>query len=243
MSIDRRTVLMTPLLLTTGAAQAAQPQEPQEGQQAWTLSLPDGLPAVRCWLYMPPGSTKPGKTWPLAIFLHGSGERGENLDAVKVHGPPKHIANGRHYPFIVCSPQLEAGARWDPRRLHAMLQVLLKQLPADADRVYATGLSLGGHGVWDWAAAFPNDLAAIAPVCGFGNPAAACNARQVPARAYHGDADTVVPIAQQQATVNALKACGGTVEFIIYPGEGHGSWNPAYEDPALVPWLMAQKRR
>ncbi len=95
--------------------------------------------------------------------------------------------------------------------------------------------------MWAWAAAYPGDLAAIAPVCGYGNPAAVCRARTVPVRAYHGAADTVVPLAAQQACVDALRACGGTVEFKVYPGVGHDAWNPAYEDPELVPWLMRQR--
>ena len=94
-----------------------------------------------------------------------------------------------------------------------------------------------------WATAFPGDLAAIAPVCGFGDPDDVCRAQHVPVRAYHGEADTVVPLAGQQACVDALRACGGTVEFITYPGVGHDAWNPAYDDPKLMPWLLAQVRR
>jgi predicted peptidase len=96
--------------------------------------------------------------------------------------------------------------------------------------------------VWRWASAHPDDLAGIAPVCGYGDPALVCRARQVPVRAYHGDADTVVPLAAQQACVDALRACGGEVTFTIYPGVGHGAWVPAYEDAGLVPWLMARVR-
>ena len=86
------------------------------------------------------------------------------------------------------------------------------------------------------------DLAGIAPVCGFTDPAGVCRARAVPVRAYHGAADDVVPVAAEQAAVDALRACGGQVSFTIYPGVGHDAWNPAYEEPGLVPWLMAQRR-
>ena len=79
-------------------------------------------------------------------------------------------------------------------------------------------------------------------VCGRGDPAEVCRARSVPVRAYHGSADTVVPLAAQQACVDALRACGGSVDFTIYPGVGHDAWTPAYQDPALVPWLMARTR-
>ena len=86
-------------------------------------------------------------------------------------------------------------------------------------------------------------IEAIAPVCGFGDPDDVCRLRNVPVRAYHGAADIVVPLARQQECVDALRACGGTAEFIVFPGVGHDAWNPAYDDPALVPWLMAQVRR
>lgn len=237
----RRTVLASPLLLTACAQTPMTPQTPQ--QQAVAFDVLGRSAPVHTWLQLPAGYAQSSQAWPLVFFLHGSGERGSELDKVKVHGPPKHAAAGRAYPFILCSPQLEEGQRWNPDTLHALRAVLQARYRVDAQRITATGLSLGGHGVWDWAAAYPADLAAIAPVCGFGNPARVCRAAQVPVRAYHGDADTVVPLARQQACVDALRACGGQVDFIVYPGVGHNAWDPAYEDAALVPWLMAQTSR
>jgi len=216
---------------------------PTPTQQAVAFDVPGRSTPVRTWMYLPPGYAQSSQAWPLVFFLHGSGERGTVLEKVKVHGPPKHVAAGRAYPFILCSPQLEEGQSWDPDTLHDLRGALLARYRVDPQRITATGLSRGGHGVWDWVAAHPADLAAIAPVCGFGDPARVCRAAQVPVRAYHGDADTVVPLARQQACVDALRACGGQAEFIVYPGVGHNAWDPAYEDPALVPWLMAQKAR
>ena len=197
---------------------------------------------MHTWLYLPRGYLASGHAWPLVVFLHGSGERGTELDRVKLHGPPRQAAAGRDLPFILCSPQLEADQNWQPDTLHALLPALQALLRIDAARTTATGLSMGGHGVWTWAAAYPQDLAGIAPVCGYGDPAAVCRARQVPVRAYHGDADTVVPLAEQQVCVDALRACGGDVSFTVYPGVGHDAWTPAYDDPGLVPWLMARRR-
>jgi predicted peptidase len=159
-----------------------------------------------------------------------------------VHGPPRHAARGADYPFVLVSPQLEEGMRWEPSVLHALLNAVRPALRVDMHRVTATGLSLGGHGVWEWATAFPDDLAGIAPVCGFGRPADLCRMKGVPVRAYHGAADTVVPLAAQQACIDALRACGGQAEFTVYPDVGHDAWNAAYDDPALVPWLMARLR-
>jgi predicted peptidase len=237
---SRRTVLATPLLMIA-CAHAPNDSWP-EGQQPLSLRLAGRAEPLRSWLYLPRGYRGSTRTWPLVVFLHGSGERGEELDRVKLHGPPKHVAQGADYPFVLCSPQLEEGRRWSPDTLHALLPALHARLRLDPRRTTATGLSLGGHGVWEWATAFPRDLAAIAPVCGFGEPDDLCRMRQVPVRAYHGDADTVVPLAAQQACVDALRACGGQVEWIVLHGVGHDAWNRAYEDPALVPWLMAQSR-
>ncbi len=236
MPLKRRSVLLAPWLAGACAHGGA------VRQQARRFALPGRAEPLRCWLHLPRGYADRGPAWPLVVFLHGSGERGDDLERVKVHGPPRHAAAGADYPFVLCSPQLEAGRRWEPDTLHALRSALLAELNVDPARTTATGLSLGGHGVWHWAAVWPGDLAAIAPVCGHGDPAAVCRARAVPVRAYHGDADPVVPLARQQACVDALRACGGRVEFTVYPGVGHDAWTPAYQDPALVPWLMAQVR-
>lgn len=241
--MTRRSALAAPFVL---GACAHKPQQTQwhEGQQAVTLDLPGSKEPLRMWLYLPRGySAASAQAWPLLVFLHGSGERGRDLDVVKFHGPPKLAALGTDYPLILASPQLEAGAIWNPETLHQLSIALQKRLRIDETRVLATGLSLGGAGVWDWAAAYPQDLAAIAPVCGWGGEAKAlCRARAVPVRAYHGAADEVVPLARQQASVDALRACGGSAELIVYPGVGHDAWNPAYQDPDLLPWLMSQHR-
>lgn len=239
--IHRRTLLASPWLMMMTACSHTPHAAPR--QQPLALDLPGRDLPLRSWLYLPPGYAEGSQAWPLVIFLHGSGERGNELARVKVHGPPKHVEQGRDYPFVLCSPQLEEGRAWQPADLHALIGALQARLRIDASRISATGLSLGGAGVWAWAAAYPQDLAAIAPVCGYGNPAAVCAARQVPVRAYHGAADTVVPLAAQQACVDALRACGGTADFTVYPGVGHDAWTPAYQDPALVPWLMQQRTK
>ena len=238
--LSRRALLAAPLFMNA-CAHTPSPTLP-EGQHALTLPLAGLDEPVRCWLYLPRGYHASTRAWPLVVFLHGSGERGEDLERVKAHGLPKHAGQGADYPFILCSPQLEAGRRWSPETLHAVLPALRLHGRIDPRRTTATGLSLGGHGVWEWATAYPQDLAAIAPVCGFGEPEDLCRMRQVPVRAYHGDADTVVPLAAQQACVDALRACGGKVEWIVLHGVGHDAWTRAYADPALVPWLMAQAR-
>ncbi len=234
----RRLLMTTPALLS---ACAALPPTPPHGlaageQRPWQL---DG---ERMWVWLPPEYARRSAPWPLLVFLHGSGERGSDLEKVKVHGPPMWAARGTAYPLVLVSPQLEEGARWDPERLHRLLGGLKSTLNIDPRQCLGTGLSLGGHGVWNWATAYPGDLAAIAPVCGYGDPARVAAMRDVPVRAYHGDADTVVPLDQQQACVDALNAAGGRATLTVYPGVGHGSWVPAYQDAALLPWLLAQRQ-
>src|SRR5262249_34299586 len=109
-------------------------------------------------------------------------------------------------------------------------------------RVTATGLSMGGAGCWDWAMSYPEDLAGIAPVCGYGRTLRVARMRAIPVRAYHGSDDTVVRPDEQRALVEALRMGGGQAELTIYPGVGHDAWTPAFADPGLVPWLLARQR-
>ena len=239
MSLNRRhLVLSAPALL--GACAALPPTVPEglaDGEQRpWQLA------DERCWVWLPAGYAQRSARWPLVVFLHGSGERGSDLEKVKVHGPPKLIAHGAAWPCITVSPQLEAGARWNPERLHTLLLALQARLHIDRRRCAATGLSLGGHGVWHWATAYPGDLAGIAPVCGYGDPARVAALRRVPVRAYHGDQDSVVALAPHLACVEALRAAGGRASITVYPGVGHDAWTPAYNDPGLLPWLLAQEQ-
>ncbi|MFG6415697.1 dienelactone hydrolase family protein [Roseateles sp. DC23W] len=239
MTMNRRQLLLTtPALLS---ACAALPPKVPDGlaageQRAWEL---DGQ---RFWIWLPRDYAQRSERWPLVVFLHGSGERGTDLAKVKVHGPPKLIAAGAAWPAIVVSPQCEDGRRWDPERLHRLLGELKARLHVDAQRCVGTGLSMGGFGMWQWACRHPRDLAAIAPVCGYGDPVEVAAMRDVPVRAYHGDQDTVVPLAPHIACVDALRAAGGKASLTIYPGVGHDSWTRAYNDPDLLPWLLAQKQ-
>lgn len=241
MNRTRRSLLLAAAAALPGCATRS---TSMEGQHAQQLDVDARWRArMRLWLYLPRGYGAGADRWPALFFLHGAGERGRDLELVKAHGPPRLISQGRAFPFIVASPQVDEHDTWDAHALHALLEKLKAHFRIDTDRVYATGLSMGGHGVWNWACTFPNDLAAIAPVCGTGDHLRACRMRRVPVRAYHGADDDVVPLAAQQKMVDVLRACGGQVDFIVYPGVGHDAWNPAYEDEQLYRWLLAQRRR
>lgn len=181
---------------------------------------------------------------PLMVFLHGSGERGSDISRVAVHGPPRLAQSNPDFPFVTVSPQLEAGGDWDVARLEATLAHAQRLVRVDRHRMILTGLSLGGHGSWRWAAAHPTRFAAVVPIAGRGDPATACALRNTPVWALHGDDDTIVPASGSSMMIDAIRACGGTkARLTLYPGVGHDSWTRTYDDPALYSWINEQSNR
>jgi len=181
-------------------------------------------------------------SWPLMLFLHGAGERGDDLELVKKHGPPKLVGEGREFPFIVVSPQCPKNSRWYPIKLTALLDELTAQLKVDKDRIYVTGLSMGGFGTWSLAAHTPDRFAAIVPICGGGERFAARYIKGIPAWVFHGAKDRAVPLERSQQMVDALNSVGGNAKFTVYPDAGHDSWTETYGSPELYEWLLEQKR-
>ncbi len=192
-------------------------------------------------LYLPKDYDKEEK-WPLVLFLHGSGERGDNVDLVKVHGPPKLIAAGKDFPFIVVSPQCPKDMWWEPIELVALLDDIERKYKVDADRVYVTGLSMGGFGTWRLAAYAPQRFAAIAPICGGGETYWTKQIAHIPTWVFHGAKDSVVPVERSMAMVESLKKDGAAPKLTVYPTAGHDSWTETYNNPELYEWLLAQKR-
>ena len=215
------------------------------GQYALTLDREVTRRVVcRYLLYLPDGyAESEERRWPLILFLHGAGERGDDIEKVKLHGPPKLIAQGRRLPFIVVSPQCPAGEWWSCEVLDALLCEVETRYRVDRDRVYVTGLSMGGFGTWDLALKYPDRFAAIAPICGRGMPLLAERIRHLPVWVFHGARDDVVPIEESQRMVDALKRCGGNVKFTIYPDAGHDAWTETYNNPALYEWFLQNRRR
>lgn len=216
-----------------------------EGQTAQAPVAPGGLPYL---LFVPKGYNASGsERWPLIIFLHGSGERGTDINAVKKNGPPKLVESDPAFPFIVISPQLGPSAHpddpWQVGPLDALLDHVLKSLRVDPDRVYLTGLSLGGMATWSWAAAEPGRFAAIAPVSATADPRTACSLKSMPIWDFHGDRDDVLDPKGDFDMVEAVRACGGHPRMTLYPDTGHSAWEGAYADPALWVWLLEQRRQ
>jgi predicted peptidase len=193
-------------------------------------------------LYLPEGYGTGDTAWPLVLFLHGAGESGNDLSKVKKHGPPKLVDQGKSFPFILVSPQ-SAGRGWDPGTLNALLDEIMAHYRVDKDRVYLTGLSMGGFGTWALAAAYPQKFAAIAPICGGGTPADARKLTALPIWVFHGAKDKVVPPGRSEAMVKALKEAGADqVKFTLYPDAEHDSWTETYNNPEFYDWLLKQKR-
>lgn len=181
-------------------------------------------------------------SWPLVLFLHGAGERGDDLELVKQHGPPKLISEGKDFPFIVVSPQCPKDLWWEPIELTALLDQIVKTHKVDEDRVYVTGLSMGGFGTWRLAAFTPDRFAAIAPICGGGEPYWARRFSHLPTWAFHGAKDQAVPLERSQKMIDAMKEKGGEPKLTVYPEAGHDSWTETYNNPEFYEWLLEQKR-
>jgi predicted peptidase len=194
-------------------------------------------------LYMPKDYGKEaGKKWPLMLFLHGSGESGTDVEKVKVHGPPKLVAAGKEFPFILVSPQSPGGG-WNTETLNALLDDMIKKYSVDEDRVYLTGLSMGGYGTWDLAMTYPDRFAAIAPICGGGTSWKSRRIKHIPTWIFHGAKDSTVPVRNGQEMYDAMKAAGADVKITIYPEAGHDSWTETYSNPDLYTWFLDHKRQ
>ena len=227
---------LSPLLIANVAiAEDAKPR-----QKKATLNAPVNV-ELDYLLYLPKDYDSQ-ESWPLVLFLHGAGERGDNLDQVKKHGPPKLVERGEDLPFIVVSPQCPAGRWWEPIELIALLDEIEKEYKVDSNRVCLTGLSMGGFGTWRLASYAPERFAAIAPICGGGERFSARQLTKMPIWAFHGGKDSVVPLDRSEAMVEAVKQYGGEAKLTVYPEAGHDSWTATYDNPELYKWLLEHKR-
>ena len=195
-------------------------------------------------LYFPPDYDAT-KSYPLVFFLHGAGERGEDLETVARYGYMKNVKDGENYPFIFAAPLCPQNMYWGAlnESLEAFLDFITETLPVDLDRVYLTGLSMGGTGTWMLAMACPQKFAAVVPVCGTGICWNAGALKNLPIYIYHGDCDDIVPITESINMLSAINRQGGNAKIKICYGVGHNAWDTAYNDPELLDWMLAQKKR
>lgn len=191
-------------------------------------------------LYLPADYENSDKEFPLVLFLHGAGERGNDLEKVKIHGLPKLINAGQDFPFIVVSPQCPDLMFWNTDVLSSLLDEIEDNYRVDKNRIYVTGLSMGGHGTWEMAISEPDRFAAIAPVCGWADTSKACSIAHIPTWVFHGAKDVVVPVIASENMVEAMKKCGSKVKFTIYPDANHDSWTETYNNEELYKWFLEQ---
>lgn len=200
-------------------------------------------------LYLPPTYNHENKAekWPLLLFLHGMGGRGDDLKLVGHHGLPRLMSEGQDFPFIIATPQCPLDKHWRYDDMVELLAALLDELAhayhVDSDRVLVTGLSMGGFGTWSLIQRYPQHFAAAVPICGGGDPARADAICHLPIWVFHGAKDDTVQLDYSQKMVDALQDCGSDVRFTVYPDVRHNSWDPAYATPELYTWLLAQSRQ
>jgi predicted peptidase len=212
-----------------------------------------------------PSTISEGTKYPLVVFLHGAGERGTDNELQLLYFPTQmaqpHLRE--RFPCYLLAPQCRPDQKWvdvdwasptDPvmpespsAQLQAVIQMIeetLKSESIDPNRVYLTGLSMGGFGSFDLAVRKPEWFAAVAPICGAADPKRVAAIQHLPMWVTHGADDRVVPVERSRSAVEALRAAGGSPVYVELPGVGHNSWTPAYEDPdGLIPWLFRQSRQ
>lgn len=192
--------------------------------------------------YLPKGfeSSRP---YPLMLFLHGAGERGL-LEHVKRYGPLHEIEEGMELPFVIVAPYCEGSKTWFDygERLGRFLETYRKKTYVDKEKIYCTGLSMGGFGTWSFGMSHPEWFAAIAPVCGGGMAWNTETLVKTPVWTFHGDCDDTVSIEETKRMVESLKGRGGNVRFTVYPGYNHDVWTVTYRNTSFYKWLLDNSR-
>jgi predicted peptidase len=217
------------------------------------------------YLVQSPRGEKPKDGWPLMLFLHGYGECGDDIAKVKKHGPPKLTETFDELSgCVIISPQCPLNSWWRVEVLKALVdEVLEARGDIDRKRLYVSGLSMGGYGIWSFVSHHPSYFAAAIPICGGGDPfrlpanrpprkSGITNefdshglqqANKLPLWTFHGTKDSSVPILETKMLVETLEGAGSkVVEFTSYDGAGHvEAWEKAYDSQETWKWLFSQR--
>ena len=213
-------------------------------------------------IYTPEKMDK-NKKYPLLIFFHGAGERGNDNTKQLVHGAKNLLSysQNKNDPIIIIAPQCPRGKQWvntpwgndshtmpkNPsapmKQTMELMQKTTTKLPVDKQRIYVTGLSMGGFGTWDIIQRMPDTFAAAYPICGGGDTQEAKKLKNLPIWVFHGGNDTVVKTKRSRDMVAAIKDAGGNPKYTEYEGVGHGSWGRAYSDQNALKWFFSQKKK
>jgi predicted peptidase len=182
---------------------------------------------------------------PLIIFLHGSGERGTDIEKVKVHGPFKFLKSNELESYVL-APQCPENEYWDSEVLYQLILKIQKENNIDPNRIYLTGLSMGGWGAWNLEFAHPEMFAALVPIAGFVDRVPMienCKIATIPIRIFHGLVDDVVDINYSIAIYKKLKPCNSTIELTIFDDAGHDSWTRVYDNREIYDWMFQQIKK
>src|ERR1041385_2886251 len=197
-----------------------------------------------------PANYAPPSRYPLVLFLHGSGERGTN-NLMQLTGQPGPLifaseTNQIKYPSFVIAPQCPLDGFWDDgirdAQVMGLLDALQSEFSIDADRLYITGLSMGGFGTWDYIMQYPGVYAAAIPMSGGGSSDLAARITHMPIWNFHAANDNVVSVINSREIVSAVRKAGGSVIYTEYSNGGHGIWGQAYHTPILMDWIYSQRR-
>jgi predicted peptidase len=186
--------------------------------------------------------------WPLLLFLHGAGERGENLESLLNHSIPDILKTSDQQFFLV-APQCPLNSYWmlHQESLLLILEELTEKYPIDTSRIYLTGVSMGAEIAWYLAKHNPQRFAAMVPVCGRAPwwddfPQSASQLNQLPIWAFHGEQDSIIPVHHSRELVSTVEKANGNVRYTEYPHVDHDVWNHCYKNPELYEWLFKQER-
>jgi len=210
-----------------------------------------------------PSNYSSSRNYPLVIFLHGSGERGNDNEAQLIHGSSLFLekSNREKYPAFIVFPQMAKGSSWanlidwkgpeiklleetshHMKLLFGLLDMLKENLPIDETRIYLSGLSMGGYGTLDAIMRRPNEFAAALPICGGGDTSKAATISHIPTWIFHGAVDSVVPVELSRNMHKALQEAEGNVKYSEYEGVDHNSWDNAFVEEDYLSWMFRQRK-
>ena len=202
--------------------------------------------SFKYYIYFPKNYYDSDTSFPMVLFLHGSGERGDDIGLVEEHGIPKMINNGHTFPFITVAPQCPKFQRWSEplysKALIFLVEEIIRNNRVDIGRIYATGLSMGGYGTLSIAKERPDLFSAIVPVCGGMDITNIENLKEIPIWLFHGDADEVVPVENSELIYDLLKPINPDIKITIYKGVNHNSWDRTYDNKKMYEWMLKQSK-
>lgn len=182
---------------------------------------------------------------PLIVFLHGSGEKGNDIEKVKTHGPFKYLKDHEIDAFVL-APQCLENEYWDEEVLYLLISKILKENKIDSNRIYLTGLSMGAWGAWNLIVAHPETFAAFVPIAGFVDRIPMienCKIAAIPTRIFHGLLDDVVNVDYSIAIYKKLKTCSSRASLTIFDDANHDSWSRVYDNQEIYDWMLEQTKK